>query len=75
MGQFYEIVSIQRAEPPPGGKGSYWYRYVIACEGNNSFNGYRQGSLKDVTKAVEDIVAQLNERHFTEHGNAERAWK
>jgi hypothetical protein len=67
MGQYYEIVSIQRAEPPPGGQGAYWYRYVIAFEGINTIHGCQQGSLKDVTKAVEEIVAQLNERHHLRH--------
>ncbi len=62
--QPYEIVSIRRAKPPPGGKGSYWYRYVIAFEGTNTIHGCRQGGLKAVTRAVEDIVAQLNERHL-----------
>ncbi len=62
--QPYEIVSVRRAEPPPGGKGSNWYRYVIAYEGSNSIHGCRQGSLKAVTRAVEEIVAQLNERHL-----------
>ncbi len=33
MGQPYEIVSARRAKRPPGGGGSYWYRYVIAFEG------------------------------------------
>ncbi len=64
LGQPYEIVSIQRAEPPPGAKGSNWYRYVIAFEGTNNIHGCRQGGLKTVTRAVEEIVAQLNERHL-----------
>ena len=63
MEQPYEIVSVRRAEPPPGGKGSYWYRYVIAFEGANTIDGCRQGGLKAVTREVEEIVAQLNERH------------
>ncbi len=65
MGQSYEIVSVRRAKPPPGGEGSYWYRYVIAFEGTNSIRGYRQGNLKAVTRAVEEIVAKLNERHLS----------
>ena len=64
MGQYYEIVSIQRAEPPPDGKGSNWYCYVIAFEGTNTIHGCQQGGLKAVTKAVEEIVAQMNERHL-----------
>jgi len=61
--QPYEIVSVRRAEPPPGGKGSNWYRYVIAFEGTNTIDGCRQGGLKAVTRAVEEIVAQMNERY------------
>jgi hypothetical protein len=60
MAQPYEIVSIRRAKPPPGGKGSYWYRYVIAFEGTNTVHGCRQGGIKDVTRAV-------NERHHLGH--------
>ncbi len=64
MEQPYEIVSVQRAEPPPGAEGPYWYRYVIAFEGTNNIRGCRQGGLKAVTRAVEEIVAQLNERQL-----------
>ncbi len=62
--QPYEIVSVRRAEPPPGGKGSNRYRYVIAFEGSNSITGYRQGSLKAVTSGIVEMIAQLNERHW-----------
>jgi hypothetical protein len=65
MEQHYEIVSIQRAQRPPGGKGSNWHRYVIAYEGTNTIHGCRQGDLKAVTRAVEEMVAQMNERHLT----------
>ncbi len=64
MAQPYEIVSVRRAKRPPGGKGSNWYRYVIAFEGTNTIHGCRQGGLKAVTREVEEIVAQLNERHL-----------
>jgi len=63
--QPYETVSVRRAEPPPGTEGSYWYRYVIAFEGTNTIHGCRQGGLKAVTRAVEEIVAQLNERRLS----------
>ncbi len=68
MEQPYEVVSVQRAEPPPGAEGPYWYRYVIAFEGTNTIHGCRQGGLKAVTRAVEEIVAELNERHFGKRG-------
>ncbi len=65
MEQHYEIVSIQRAQCPHGGKGSNWHGYVIAFEGTNTIHGCRQGDLKAVTRAVEEMVAQMNERHLT----------
>ncbi len=70
--QPYEIVSIRRAEPPPGGKGPNWYSYVIAFEGSNTIHGRRQGGLKTVTREVEEIVAQLNERHLGHFSKSSR---
>ena len=70
MGQPYEIVSVQRAEPPPCGKGSNWYRYVIAFEGSNSITGYRRGSLKFVTSDLIEMIAELNKRHGNKRGHA-----
>ncbi len=64
MGHAYEIVSVRRAKPPPGAEGSNWYRYVIAFDDTNTIHGCRQGGLKAVTRTVEEIVAQLNERHL-----------
>ncbi len=72
LGQPYEIVSVRRAEPPPHGNGSNWYSYVIAFEGTNTIHGYRQGGLKAVTRAVEEIVAQLNERQLRQSGKRGR---
>ena len=57
------IESIRKGEPPPGGEGSHWYRYVIAFEGNTTLTGCRQGSLNAVTSGVVEMIAQLNERH------------
>ncbi len=73
--QPYEIVSVRRAKPPPGGNGSNGYRYVIAFEGRNSIHGCRQGGLKTVTRAVEEIVAQLNERHLAKPSRVHLALK
>ena len=66
--QSYEMVSIRRAEPPRGTEGSNWHRYVIAFGGSNNIRGYRQRNLTVVTGEVEEIVAQLNERHRGKHG-------
>jgi len=67
MGQPYEIVSIKRAETPPNGEGPDWYDYEIV-QGEHTIHGCRQGKLKAVTLAVEEIVAQLNDRRFGKRG-------
>lgn len=59
--QPFEIVSIEPANPPHGSAGKNWHRYVIV-QGTNTIQGYRQGSLRAVTRAVKEIVVQLNER-------------
>ena len=61
--QPYKIVSIKRAEAPSGTEGTGWHHYVIS-QGNNTISGHRQGTLKAVTLAVEEIVVQLNERQL-----------
>ena len=68
LAQPYQIVSVRRAKPPPGAEGSYWYRYVIAFEGTDTIHGCRQGNLRAVTRAVEEIVAQMNQRHLGKPG-------
>ena len=64
----YKIISVRRANPPPGVEGSNWHQYVIAFEGSNTIQGYRQGNLSAVTAAVDETVAQLNERHLGKRG-------
>ena len=77
LAQPYDIISVQRAKPPPGAEGSNWHRYVIAFEGTNTIRGCRQGSLTTVMTAVEEIVTQLNKRHsphLTKPGRVNLVW-
>ena len=64
----YEIVSVRPTERPAGTEGSNWYRYIIQFEGSKSIQGCRQGDLNGVTGAVEEFVAQLNERQTGKRG-------
>ncbi len=78
MEQPYEIVSIRRAETPPGVEGSDWHCYVIAFESAKTIHGHRQGKLWAVTREVEEIVVQLNERHLRpliKHGRVQLVLK
>lgn len=63
----YEVVSVKRSETPPGGEGSDWHRYEIV-QGKNKIKGYRQGTREDVTEAVTEIAARLNERRAGKRG-------
>jgi hypothetical protein len=65
--QFYDIVSIVKSDPPDGTEGTNWHCYVIE-QGTNTIRGYRQGTLKTVRLAVEEIVGQLNERRLGKRG-------
>ena len=64
----YKILSIEPTEPPDGMEGTDWHCYVIE-QGKNRIHGYQQGKIKAVTRAVEAIVVQLNERRY---GNKRR---
>ena len=59
----YSITSVKPADPPRGMVGTDWHCYVIEL-GENTIRGYQQGNIKTVTRAVEEIVARLNERRY-----------
>ncbi len=70
MNEDYEIVSVKPSGPPKDMDGSGWHCYVIG-QGNNTIRGYQQGSLKVVTKSVEEIVLRLNERRYGKRGRVQ----
>ena len=63
----FEFCDIERAKAPDGGTGQDWFRYTIT-QGPNTITGYRQGSQRSVTKAVKEIVLELNERRNGKKG-------
>ena len=63
----YELINIEKAKAPDGGTGTDWFRYTI-IQGQNTINGYRQGTQRTVTSAVKDIVLELNERRVGKRG-------
>jgi len=63
----YELDQIEKAKAPNGGDGKDWFRYIIK-QGKNRITGYRQGSQRTVTKAVKQIVLDLNERRGGKKG-------
>jgi len=63
----FQLDNIERAQAPDGGAGQGWFRYIIT-QGPNTITGYRQGSQRAVSKAVKDIVLELNERRRGKKG-------
>ena len=60
-GERFKLKSIRTERPPAGAEGIGWHRYVIT-QGENTIVGHRQGSIRSVALAVEEIVLRLNER-------------
>jgi hypothetical protein len=56
----YTLISIEPAAAPSGAGGA-WHRYEI-MQGQNVIVGYRAGSIKSVTLALESIIERLNDR-------------
>ncbi len=67
LNEQYELENIEKSTAPDGGAGKDWFRYTI-IQGRNTITGYRQGSQRTVTRAVKDIVIELNERRVGKRG-------
>ena len=63
----FSIGQIESIEPPAEGEGKYWCKYTIV-QGPNTITGYRQGGVKAVRKAVNEIVADMNQRRMGKRG-------
>ena len=66
----YELLSVDKSEPPAGGQGDDWCRYRIA-QGANVITGYRQGSVNSTKRAAQEIVSGLNERRSPKRGRVQ----
>lgn len=67
LGEPFEMISVRRADAPPGADEAEWHGYVIR-QGSNMIRGCRQGTLAAVTAAVEEIVEKLNDRRVNKRG-------
>jgi hypothetical protein len=57
----YEVVSVEKTDPPVGIDGGNWYRYVIALEGK-TIVGNRRGTLKQVTQYAKECAQNMSTR-------------
>jgi hypothetical protein len=58
---FYIVVDVERSDPPAGGEGRKWCRYVIA-NGSSRIAGVCQGTLEQVRRQAELFAEDLNAR-------------
>lgn len=63
----FSIGLVESVPPPTEGEGKYWCKYTIV-QGPNTITGYRQGGVKAVRKAVNVIVADMNQRRMGKRG-------
>ena len=63
----FSIGEIESVEPPVEGAGKYWCKYTIV-QGPNTITGYRQGGVKAVRKAVNEMIADMNQRRMGKRG-------
>jgi hypothetical protein len=64
----FTVGEITKSEPPDGADTKNWYRYVITRGAQKAVVGHRQGSLKSVKVAVEEVVTRMNERLYGKSG-------
>ena len=57
----FNVISIEKSDPPEGMAEGEWYNYVIG-QGSSQITGKRPGTLKSVTDYVEEFVGNLNQR-------------
>ena len=59
--QKYQVVRVEKTDPPSGGGNGNWYRYVIE-RGSAQLTGQKPGSRKEVAAFAEQYAADLNDR-------------
>ncbi|MEJ2396961.1 MAG: hypothetical protein P8Z67_01540 [Gammaproteobacteria bacterium] len=57
----YNVLSVEKIDPPAGMEGANWYRYVIG-RGSSTMVGNRRGTLKQVTEHAKTLASDLNAR-------------
>ena len=57
----FQVVSVEKTDPPEGIPSGSWYRYVIG-KGGSKIEGLKLGTLKAVTEHAEAVAEDLNTR-------------
>lgn len=57
----YQVVKVEKMDPPEGASGGNWYRYVIELEGQ-TIVGSRRGTQKQVTEYAKECAENMSSR-------------
>lgn len=57
----YQVVTVEKTEPPKGAQGGSWYRYIIALD-DQSIIGSRRGTLQQVTDYASECAENMSNR-------------
>lgn len=57
----YQVVTVEKTEPPAGIEEGSWYRYVIGYA-DETIVGNRRGTLKEVTEYANECAENLSFR-------------
>jgi hypothetical protein len=57
----YQVVTVEKTDPPQGMEDGNWYRYVIG-QGRSKIEGVKLGTLQAVTEHAHTMVDDLNTR-------------
>ena len=57
----YNVLSVEKTDPPAGLDGANWCRYVIG-RGTSTMVGSRRGTVKQVTEHAKTLASDLNAR-------------
>lgn len=64
----YQVVSVEKTDPPEGMDGNNWHSYVIE-RGSSVVTGKKPGSLKTVTAHAHQVADDLNARTGSKAGS------
>lgn len=57
----YQVVTVEKSDPPQGMETGSWYRYVIG-QGSSKIECLKLGTLQAVTEHAHTMADDLNER-------------
>lgn len=57
----FQVESVEKTEPPGGGQGQDWHRYVLKNQ-SSTITGLRRGSRQNVRDYAADYAKELNTR-------------